>query len=149
MGDTRVPDTINRLVQVWSAAVGTTVWNGAIVTGDFSDCLYVGYDGDPEGDFQAVDCDSEWAGLGAKARDEEFDVICAAFALDGGNDVSAARTRVYALLKVAADALRADPSLGFTPPYTAEVKGGELFTPLTDKGIEARVVFRVHVETRI
>jgi len=149
MLDSRVPATIDALVTSWDAT-GATVWDGPIVTGEDQDCIHVGYDGDPDGDYQTADFDSEWAGLGAKARDEEFDIPCAVVALvgdDGGTKL--ARDNAYALLKKAADALRADPSLGLSPPFTAGLQGGPVFTEPGPKGYQVRIVFRVHVKTRI
>lgn len=148
MADSRVPATIDALKSLWSAT-GATVWDGPVVTGDYSDCLFVGYDGDPDGDFQSAECDSEWAGLGAKARVEEFDIICAVVTLVGDQDMKAARDNAYAQFKKAADAVRADPSLGQAPPYMASVKGGSLFTENNPEGLQMRIVFRVHVVTRI
>lgn len=144
MAASRVPATLVALAELWSAN------NGPLVTGDFSDGIFVGYDGDPEGDFEAVDFDSEWAGLGAKARDEEFDVVCASVALVGEDEgVTLALDRAYDQLESAAVLLRADPSLGFSPPYTAAVKGGAVFNVPGPKGHQVRIVFRVHVATRI
>lgn len=144
MAASRVPATLTALATLWSAH------NGPFVTGDFSDCLYVGYDGDPDGDFQAVDFDSEWAGLGAKARDEEFDVICASVALVGEDGGAAlALENAYDQLETAAALLRADPSLGLSPPYTAAIKGGAVFNVPSPDGHQVRIVFRVHVKTRI
>lgn len=148
MADSRVPATIDALKTTWDAT-GAKVWDGPVITGDYSDCIFVGYDGDPEGDMQAVDGDSEWAGLGAKARDEDFDVICAVVALVGDQGIKTVRDNAYAQLKKAADAVRADPSLGQAPPFVASVKGGSLFYDNLESGLQARLVFRVHVETRI
>lgn len=148
MLDSRVPATLDALTALWTSA-GAKTWDGPLVTGDFADSIFVGYDGDPEGDFATVEVDSEWAGIGARARDEEFDVVCAVVALVGENDTKLARDNAYVLLKLAADALRADPSLGQVPPFVASLKGGPVFTEPTESGYQVRIVFRVHVKTRI
>lgn len=150
MLDSRVPATIDALVTSWTTA-GALVWDGPVVTGNYSDCIHVGYDGDPDGAFQTADFDSEWAGLGAKARDEEFDILCAVVALvgDEAGGTKLARDTAYGLLKKAADALRANPSLGLSLPFVAALKGGPVFTEPGPQGYQVRIVFRVHVMTRI
>lgn len=146
---TREPDAIDAAVAAFRAADLTT-WDGAVVTGEQGDCIFVGYDGDPEGDFQAVESNQEWAGIGARKRDEEFDIICAAWCQRGDSDIRAIREAVYALTAAAADALRDDPSLGQDPPFVAEYRPGELFIiPDEQTGLEARRTFRIHVKTRV
>lgn len=148
MAETRVDDAILALVAMWTAANIATV-DGPFVSGDTGDRLFVGYDGDPEGDFQAVEGDSDWAGLGAKTRDEEFDIICAAVTRSGHQTATAARAAAIALFQVASAALRADPSLGLPPPCVAEPKPQGLFTPPGSTGVQGRLVFNVHVKTRV
>lgn len=151
----RAPATIDKLVELWTAAAvaaqGTfTVWDGPLVTGDYGPGIHVGYDGDPEGDYKAVESDEEWAGIGAKNRDEEFDVICAAVALVGDNDVKLARDTVYSLLAVAATTLREDPSLAQTPsPFVAEFRPGPVYFEPSPNGLQVRGLFNVHVKTRL
>ncbi len=148
MASTRVPATIDALVALGTAA-GATTWDGPVVTGDYNTALFIGYDGDPDGDFLAAEADQEWAGLGAKARDEEFDIICAAVATIG-DSVKIARDAVFAMVALLESALRTDPALGQTPPpFTAGFKPGNLFVEPTAAGFQARLVFMVHVKTRV
>ncbi len=155
MSASRVPATIDALVTRWAAAMVTAdasvqVWDGPVVTGDPSDAVFVGYDGDPDGDMQSATAEQDWAGLGAKQRTERFTVTCAAVALIGSGDVKTGRDRAFLIFEVAAANVRADPSLGQTPtPFVAAVTGPQLFTDPTDRGLQARVVFGVSVETRI
>lgn len=146
--DSRVPATINALVALWTAT-GANVFDGPPLTEDYSDAVFVGYDGDPDGDFEMGDDDSDWAGLGALRRNETFDIVCSVVTLVGENDIQLVRENAYALYKLVSDALRADPSLGQTPPFTAELKGGPIFTEPSGDGWQCRKVFRVHVVTRI
>lgn len=148
MADSRIPATIDALKALWTAT-GATVYDGAPLTEDYSDAIFVGYDGDPDGDFETAADDSEWAGLGALRRDEEFDIVCSVVTLVGDDDIRAVRESTFALYKLASDALRADPSLGQTPPFTAALKGGSMFTEPSGDGWQCRKVFRVHVKTRI
>lgn len=155
MATSRVPATIDRLVELFNAAreaAGNTftVWDGPLVTGEYGPGIHIGYDGDPEGDYKTADPTQEWAGIGAKTRDEEFDIPCAAVALIGDQDTKLARDTVYALLSVAENTLRADPSLGQTPPpYTAEFRPGPVYTEATDVGYQVRGLFNVRVKTRL
>lgn len=148
----RVPATIDALVTLLRAT-GITVWDGPLVVGDYSDAVFVGYDGDPDGDFATADVDSEWAGLGARARDEEFDIVCAAVALVGDDITKLARDNAYALTEQVETVLRANPSLGLGPPtspmFVAEFKRGNTYTEPNESGYQVRIVFAVHVKTRI
>jgi hypothetical protein len=152
MATSRAPATIDRLVELLTPAVGDNgnVWDGPRLSGDLRPSLYVGYDGDPEGDFKTVDPSQEWAGLGARTRDEEFDIPCAVVALIGDDNTKLARDAVYTLLAIAEDTLRADPSLGQTPtPYVAEFRPGPVHTEPGETGYQVRGVFSVHVKTRL
>jgi hypothetical protein len=152
MGRSRVRPTIARLVELFTPAVGEVgnVFRGPFVTGDVKPTVWVGYDGDPEGDFKTADPTQEWAGIGNFARDEEFDIPCAATALIGDQEIDLAWDAVDALLAIVENTLRADPSLGQTPtPYTAEYRPGPVHTEPTSTGWQVRAVFAVHVKTRL
>lgn len=148
MAGTRLDATIDALVALWTTAGIDTV-DGWVVSGDTGTRLYVGYDGDPEGDFKAADLDSEWAGLGAKKRDEAFDIVCAVVTRSGFRTPKEARDAALTVFHTASNALRANPSLGLSPPFTAAPVPGELYTPPGSTGAQGRLVFTVHIETRI
>lgn len=149
MATSRVLATINALVALFDGA-GLTTWDGPVVTGDYAPAVHVGYDGDPEGDFKAVDADQEWVGLGARSRDEEFDVICCVSVLSGNSELRTARETAFAMLATIETALRADPSLGQTPtPYVAEYRPAAVHTEPTGNGFQVRAVFSVHVKARL
>jgi len=148
MTETRVDDAILALVALWTAAELDTV-DGPFVSGDTRSRVFVGYDGDPESEWQAAELDSEWAGFGTRKRDEEFDIICAVVTRSGFQRASEARAAALALYQTASAALRADPSLGFPPPTVAEAKAQGLFTPPASQGVQGRLVFNVHVKTRV
>lgn len=148
MGTSRVPDTINALVAAL-VTTGVTTWDGPVVTGDFDSAVFVGYDGDPEGDFTTVLMDQQWAGLGNRSRTEVFDIVCAAVVLLGNEDVRSAREATFALLATVETAVRNAPTLGQAPTFVAQMKPMQLLTEPTTSGFQARLVFHVHVETRI
>jgi hypothetical protein len=148
MATSRIPATIDALVAAFTAA-GLHTFDGPLVSGDYTPAVWVGYDGDPEGDFKAVEGDQEWAGIGAKKRGEEFDVICSVTVLSGDSDVRSARETAFALLATVENTLRADPSLDQTPPFVAEYRPGAMHIEPADTGHQVRAVFNVHVKTRI
>jgi hypothetical protein len=148
----RVPAVLTQLTSVATTAVAATdcqVYRGPVVTGDPGTALFIGYDGDPAGDFRAVAFSSQWAGLGARARDEQFDVFCAITMLSGVTDVTAATDDVYTLHTLFEDAVRATPSLSQAPRLTAEVGAGELFTLPHPSGLQMVLSFTVRVSARI
>lgn len=148
MASSRAPATITALVAAVGAVIEHTV-DGPMVSSDFTDAVFIGYDGNPRGDMLAVEETQEWAGLGQRRRGQDFAVICAATALSGEKNPSDARGRAYALLAQVEQVLRDNPALGFSPPFRAEIESGDLFIDQLTNGIQARLVFRVHVVTRI
>ncbi len=148
----RVPSVLTALTNTATTALANTdctVYRGPFVTGNPGKALFVGYDGDPAGDFRAVNATSQWAGLGAKARDEVFEVICSITMLDGAGDVGGSTNDIYAIHALFEAAVRDNPSLGQPPRLTAGVTGGELFTMPHPSGLQVRLVFMVQVSARI
>lgn len=148
----RVPATLRQLTTTATSAVaslGCKVYRGPFVTGDPGKALFVGYDGDPAGDFRSVVAESEWAGLGAKARNEEFRIACAITLTTGDPDVAQATDDAYAIHAALEAAVRADPSLNQAPRFTAAVAGGELFTMPHPGGLQVRLSFTVNASARI
>lgn len=151
--ETRMAAAIDVLYDRWTAAnLGAKVWDGPIVSGDYGDAIYIGYDADPEGEAQAASIEQEWAGVGTnRRRNESLDITCAAVVLVGASDErwKTARDRVTALIDGLGANLRADPSLGQSPPFRAELMPGDYFQESTDAGHQARQLFTVHIETRV
>jgi hypothetical protein len=144
----RVPAATDAFLAALTAA-GIKNWDGPTNTGDFAPAVYVGYDADPEGTFESVVMDQEWAALGARARREVFDIVCAIVVLSGDDITVPLRTAVFQLFGEVETVLRTDPSLGQPPPFVASAKPKQLFTEDTADGLQGRLVFHVHVETRI
>ena len=115
--ESRLTASIDAIVAALRAADPTlTVWDGPIVSGDYSDAVYIGYDADPDGEFRAATTNQEWAALGRRIRNEDLQIVCAAVVLFGNNDTSWKPTRdaCYALVETVGQTLRADPSLAQT-----------------------------------
>jgi hypothetical protein len=148
----RVPAILTALTTIATTALAATsckVYRGPFVTGDPGTSLFIGYDGDPTGEFRAVTFTSQWAGLGARARDEVFEVACAITLLSGGGDVAEATNDVYTLHTLFEAAVRADPALSQAPRLTAELSSGELFTMPHPSGLQVLLSFAVRVSARI
>lgn len=144
----RVPAAIDAVVALLTAADVKT-WDGPVVTGDYTAAVFIGYDGDPDGDFISTEGDQEWSGLGAKARTEDFDITCAAIALLGDGTVKDARDAVYAMVEKVETALRGSPSLGQPSPFVAGFRPGTYFMEPTSDGYQARLGFFISVKTRV
>lgn len=145
----RLAPTIDVVVPLLRG-VGLTVHDGPEPVDDFTDCVYIGYDGDPDGRMKQGDTDQTWAGtVGATRRDESFGIICAVVATRGDNDVKATRDAAYDLLGTVESTLRANPGLGFTSPYVAGVRPRETYMKPFSDGMSARVTFIIDVRTRV
>jgi hypothetical protein len=149
----RAPDAIDRLVALFDAAPqldGVKVVDGPIVTGDpLHEAVYVGYDGDPDGDGLAVDFSQEWASIGQKAKNETFTVTCAVVVWKGGTKVRPIRARAFELLAAVEDLLRGDPALGMPPPTVVAFASGSCVQSQRASGLEVRIPFQIAVQTRI
>ncbi|MGW4426380.1 hypothetical protein [Streptosporangium sp. NPDC004631] len=153
----RTPAVIDALTVRFTAAIAAAagmervrVLDGPAVTAETdTELVYVGWDGDPDGDGQAVEATQDWAGIGARARDETLQVTCSVIVWSGDTAMRPRRDRCYAILGVLEAALRADPSLGLPPPTVAALAAGNLWQAQTSAGAEVRVVFAVAVKTRI
>jgi hypothetical protein len=155
MVQTMLPQAIDAIVSKLQAA-GLTVWDGPIITGNYDDAVYIGYDGEYDGEEKAVSILQAWKGLGANARSEDLDIACAVVTLTGNDDPSwkTSRDTTIAILEKIGQVLRADPSLGLGPPtvsadFVAELWPGELYQENGPSGLQARIVFTIHIKTRV
>lgn len=151
----RSPATLLALHALWSGTPAVAdlaqVCIGPVLTEDYADALWVGFDGAPAdfSEYQAVTQDTEWAGLGARDRTERFDVTCAVTVLTGETTLGPIIARASAIVEAAETALRADPSLGQAPPFVAAIRSQQLFIEPTTSGTQVRIPFTVGVTTRI
>lgn len=152
MTTSRAPAVIDALVALCGAAPGLSgvkVHDGPQPTSDpLKAVVCIGWDGD-EGNDEAVQSTQEWAGLGARSKDEALQVTCAAIAWHGSTTNKPVRDRAYELVAAVEDALRANPSLGFPPPTVVALATGNAFQQQTGSGAQCRVVFTVAIKTRI
>jgi hypothetical protein len=145
--ETRVFDAIDSIIAILKAAGANTI-DGPVPSGDSLDFVFIGYDGDPDGDWRAADIDQDWAGIGnTKKRDETFDVIGAVVSTYSGDSVKASRDRVKAQFALVGTAIRADPSIGLTTAEWA-VAGVHPVQLFNDVG-QCRLTFVIRVKTRV
>lgn len=152
MAQSRLPAAMQWLHSTVDAAIPAPtalVLLGGRPTGETRDLLFIGYDGDPEGERVAATSRRDWAGLGAKKRDEQLDIVCSACALVGTADYPTALARVDGLLTTVDGLLVTTPSMTQTPPFVAHVGNVDVYTDFTEAGLQARLVFHVLITTRI
>lgn len=150
MTTTRAPAAIDALVSRFTAVQGESwkTYDGAHITDDFTDAVFVGYDGDPESSFQSiVGHGQQWAGLGLLRRSEEFSVVCGIAVLVGDeNGQKAARDKAAQILEAIGEEIRRDPSLGLPSPFVASLRPNEWFTEPTNRGTQVRIPFFVDIQ---
>lgn len=145
----RVPALIAQLVTQLDAALAVPVSDGPML-GSEADTAWleigVGDPADPDG--TAAKSRFEWRGLGAKSRDENITILCAAWAWTGDDAVSVPRASAYALLAQVEAILFADPSLGGVALFgiASEVT---LRQGLGQDGAKAAVLFEVEAKARL
>lgn len=156
-----------RLIELWQQAVdaseykgGVDVYFGPLVSGDPDDAVFVGYDGDPSGDFEAVTHTQSWAALGQHRQDDYFDIHCCILTMSGitdGEGMIAAMGRLYGIWICLSSAIKADPSLGLgpgttedAPVWVSDVRSFSSYVPTDEeRGVMPRITFDVHCETRV
>ncbi len=148
----RVPAVIAYLVDYLGGVLSVPVFDGPALGDDARKAwLEVGTD-DPEfqGGSSLVSAQSrmEWAGLGARSRDEHVTIHCAAWAWTGDDTLTAPRAVAYAIVAEAEAALVADPSMGGIALY-GDVSDLILRQGLTADGALAAVLFQVHCKARL
>lgn len=141
----RLPDLVDNFVSRLEAASGLSgvqVVDGPIVSGTAAqEQVFVGYDADPEGDAEAASTSQTWAGLGARAKNEDIQLTCAVLVRKGSTAVKPLRDRVFAIFAEVEAVVRADPSLGLPPPTVCAITDTSFRTPQTPNGIEGRLLF--------
>lgn len=153
MASSRVPALIDALVPALQASpdlATVKVVDGPLVSDSAAqEWVFVGYDGDEDGDFATATSQQEWAGLGAKKKNEEITLTCAILVQRGSTDVRGCRTRTYEVFAAVENTLRADPSLGFPTPTVCAVTEHSFHQEQTADGIQGRLPFTVTCTTRI
>lgn len=129
-----------------------TVFDGDGLDDSGDDYLMVGWD-DPDNDRgNSGEARQSWAGLGARARDEEGTVTCLVLCRDGGNQIATARASAKAITDQIEADLRSDPNLGGAVPGLMWIGYGtrtDLKQWLSDRGAVAQLTFELAFKARI
>lgn len=149
----RVPALIDSFLERLQAAdglAGVQVVDGPLVSDSAkSEWVFVGYDGDPEGDFTTSQTTQQWAGLGAKAKNEDIILTGAVLVRQGSTKVKPCRDRTFAIFAEVEAVVRADPALGLGTPTVCSVAEHTFHTEQTTTGIQGRLPFTLTCSTRI
>jgi hypothetical protein len=143
----RIPEVIAALVALGQADDELTqmrvrISDGPEVTEDSAaDWLIVGFNGDPDGDFQAAQSLGGWAGLGTR-REEQWSVTVAAISNRGDTDVRAARQRAYEIGARVEAWLREMPNLGLSE-LEASIEASQLTQDQDADGVTAVLLLTV------
>lgn len=153
MTSSRVPTLIDNLVAALQAASGLTdvkVVDGPMVNGAAKNkWVFIGYDGDPDGEMQAVTETQAWAGLGAKKKNEEILLTCCVMVLGGTTDVKTIRDIAYTILGEVEAVARTDIAQGMPTPTVCAITDHSYFQEQTADGMRGRLPFTLVCSTRI
>lgn len=154
MSNSVVPALIDALVAQARANITTaTVYDGFGASDDPGDYLMVGVDNpdEDEGFAESAEWTTTWAGLGARAMDEEGDVWCVAQSVNGDGIQKAARDNAFTLVNAVWALVRTEPTLGVlaSPGWARPGATGRLQQNQTDVGAVARIAFQIHFQGRI
>lgn len=149
----RVPELLDAFLAALEAAAGlegVEVVDGPFVSDSAAaEWVFVGYDGDPEGDYITAQTTQQWAGIGAKAKNEDVTITGAVLVRQGSVAVKPCRDRTFAIFAVVEAAVRAVPSLGLPSPTVCAISEHTFHTEQTDRGIQGRLPFTLTCSTRI
>ncbi|WP_030764744.1 hypothetical protein [Streptomyces sp. NRRL F-2664] len=124
----RVPaavDALLELLQMANGLTGVRVLDGPPTTNLANDWLSVGWQ--PDGD-NAVSLRQDFAGAGARQRDEEFSIHCYAESRAGGTDMAGRRRRVFEIVGEVETILRASNDRPEAPTLNGAVLWAHLTT---------------------
>ncbi|MFD4343406.1 hypothetical protein ACFWQ6_00740 [Streptomyces coelicoflavus] len=145
MAPSRVPELIDNVLAALKLSpelAKVKLVDGPLVSDSAaSEWVFVGYDGDPNGEYSTASTSQTWAGLGAKAKNEDISLTCAVLVRRGSTDVRACRRRTFEIFAAVEAVVRADPSLGMPPPTVCSITDTAFFTEQTDRGIQGRLPF--------
>ncbi len=158
MGTSQVPVLIDRLVKLATDALNgnpeVTVYDGFGVSGNSGDFLMFGVD-DPESLNAGISgsADQVPGPMGStRPRDQNGQILCAAYSLDHSRNQKVARDAVYSYMAVVENFLREDPSLGIAAGGLFVAQMGDLERLSQNQngnGADALLVFNVRFRARI
>lgn len=149
MTTSRYGAVVDALVALF-ATTGRTVYDGPTLSGD-RPTEYVVVGGTEDSDDDAGEFTQDWAGIGAKAKNETGEVVCALLVSTGDGDVRTARDAALSFLSTLGDLLRADPNLAgaLGPAGWCHLASGRPSQRQTSEGVYVRVAFTIVYQSRI
>jgi hypothetical protein len=146
----RMPEAVDAIIGAVTPVTTLAVYDGPVPTGDPGNAIYIGYNGNPEDEGEAGTSQQEWAGLGAKKRDENLTVTGAIVITNGDGNAKVARDAAYAQLTLVEGAIHPAPAVGMSAPTWMGVTSHRLVYVLdTEVGLQAWLPFVITVRTRL
>lgn len=123
------------------------VYDGPAATDSgWTDAVFVGFDGDWKGTFEACLINQMWAYQGNTSTFEDVEVRCAAIAWSGDLTPKPIRDRALILMGGVEKALRTDPTVGMGGDTIAKLNLGTMYQePFTTLGQACRITFNIAV----
>lgn len=147
-----VPALIDALIAAAQAGGIANVLDGPAISGnaEAGDYLMIGVDDpDNETDTFTGAGRQKWAHTGARVRDEEGSITCAAYSWNGDGNQKVARDAVFALAEVVVDAAVALPSMGIANNMWVEPMADHNLTQDQGEwGAMALLVFTIEFQGR-
>lgn len=142
----RVPEVLDALVTAFRASPGlqdVEVTDGPQMSNSTaSDWICVGYDGDPEGEFQSAHVELDWTALSAK-RGESMQIPVTVIVSRGSTEIKPARDDAFAYYETISALM---PTLKV--PQTRVAIGVNGFYQIQDKeGVHIRLALTVVADT--
>jgi len=153
MATSALPTFITALVtrlKSTSSLAGIRIFDGIEIDLSYpGDAIAVGHDGNTEGDdITPASARQEYIQLGAISKFEDGQVTCALWSWDGGTDLSARRTRAYAILGDVEVAIRNDVSFNGIVLYSG-LETHEMTYRQTTQGAAVVIQFTVTYRAKI
>lgn len=145
-----MPEAVDAVIGAVALATTLPVYDGPVPTGDPGNAIYIGYNGNPEDEGEAGTSQQEWAGLGAKKRDENLTITGAIVITNGDGNAKIARDAAYVQLALVEGAIHPSPAVGMSAPTWMGVTSHRLVYVLDEQvGLQAWLPFVISVRTRL
>jgi hypothetical protein len=126
------------------------VFDGPAATADnWTDAVFVGFDGFQDSAYEAGTIDHQWAYVGNTSAFETVTVNCSIMSWTGDITPKPARDSALVLLAGVETVLRTDPTLGIDGSTQAQLLIGTPFQEPFTKGLQVRIPFTVTVTTTL
>lgn len=127
------------------------VYDGPVTSGDtqWSQAVFVGFDGDFLGSWEAALINQVRPYLGVTTAQETLEIRCCAEAVSGDLTTKVVRDQALAMLAGVETVIRTDPSLGVDGTTNATLAVGTLYQIMWSDALHVRIPFVVHVVTTI